>query len=261
MPAWIVLFTLVLARVGMFVAVMPLFGSRNVPRLVKAGLAFGLTVLWLGPAFDGLPAGALNSLEANVTWLTLGIALARELLLGGLLGFAFGLFLLPARVAGEFIAQEMGLTFGAIVDPTGGNPTGPLPQIFEIVAAVLFFGLDGHHALLAVFHSTFALYPVGQALPDLGGLGGPSVAQLVSGMAKAEEWGLMLAMPVAIYLFLMTVILALMTRAAPQLNLYSVGFPLRLAAGLLAVFLLLPHLLAGMTDVLGGLGEVLVGWR
>src|SRR5262249_1599922 len=158
-----------------------------------------------------------------------GIALGREALLGGLVGYLFGLFLMPARIAGDFLAQEMGLSFGNMVGVTGEVNATALSTIFEMLAALTFFSLDGHHVFLGVMHGTFEHYPVGGGLPSL------SVPQIVAGATAVEEWGLMLSAPVAFCLFLTTIVLTLLARATPQLNLYTVGFPLRLGVGLIAL--------------------------
>jgi flagellar biosynthetic protein FliR len=135
----------------------------------------------------------------------------------------------PAHIAGEFISQEMGLTFGNQVNATGNGTGTPLTIVFELVAAAIFLGLDGHHVFFGVMHNTFINYPVGGGLPTM------PVQDLVAGAAATEEWGLMLAAPVAVCLFLTTIVLMLLGRTTPQLNLYSIGFSLRLGVGLVAV--------------------------
>ena len=82
------------------------------------------------------------------------------------------------------------------------------------------------------------------------------MANMVTGVTTTVEWGLVLAMPMALCVFVVTVVLTMMARAAPQINLFSVGFPLRLAAGLVVVFLLLPNFLVNLANVLGRWGDV-----
>src|SRR5258708_2533819 len=107
-----VYFVLVLGRVGTGVFMLPLFGGTNMPRLVKIGVALALAIFWIGAVGVPSDTALLQRLEAGA-WPLLALALAREAILGALLGLAFGLFLLPARVAGEFIQQQMGLSLGA----------------------------------------------------------------------------------------------------------------------------------------------------
>lgn len=233
-------FCLVLARVATFVAVVPLLGGSALPRSVKSGLALALTLVWYLPLVEALPASVLLRPSEDLAWLSCLAAVGREVFIGAILGYGMGLFLVPIQVAGEFITQEMGLSFGNQINPTGDGTSSPLTQIFELMAIALFFGVDGHHVLLGVLHATFIHYPLTGSMPDV------PLTRLVSGASMAQEWGMMLAAPIALLLFLTTVLLALLSRAAPQMNLHSIGFPVRLGAGFAAVFLLMPAWVAAV---------------
>lgn len=234
---------LILARVGAFVMVLPLLGGAQTPRLVKLGLALALTVLFATTSLDRLGDATELLRPQAAPWATVSLALTREVGLGAILGFAFSLFLLPARIAGEFLAQEIGLSFGSLLTASGDGSAGPLAVLFESLAGLLFLGLDVHHTFLGVLDESLRRYPIGHGfrLP---------ACDVVGAAGAAQEWGLMLGAPVALCLFLTTVVLALLTRAAPQLNLYTVGFPLRMLVGLGAALLFLPQLIEGLVAVL-----------
>jgi flagellar biosynthetic protein FliR len=247
--AWIVTYGLILARVGAFVSMFPLFGTA-LPRMVKIGLALALSIVWFDPS--AVPSEELLRRASDVSWLALGMALGREAIIGALLGYVFGLFLVPARVAGEFISQGMGLTLGNIINPTGETSSSVVSQIFEMLATLIFFGLDGHHVFLAVLHSTFARWPIG-------GPGVPlPVMHVVTGAASAEEWGLLLAAPVGLCLFLTSVVLALMARVAPQMNIFSVGYTLQVGIGLAGAIFLMSDLTAGLINVFERLADLVL---
>jgi flagellar biosynthetic protein FliR len=235
-------FTLTLARTATFISVLPLVGGANTPAMVKAGLALLLSVLFFNDASAALMQNP-QAAAALTTWLGLGMALGREILLGAVLGFALGLFLLPAHVAAEFITQESGLSFANVVTATGTDSSNALTVVFELLASLVYFALDLHHVFLLLLQETFQHMPIGRefALPNW---------DFAAAAGRAEEGGLLLAAPVALCLFLTTVVLALMVRAAPQLNLYSIGFPLRVLVCLGAVLLLMPQLIVGMTGYL-----------
>lgn len=251
--AAVVFGVLMLARVAAFVTVAPLMGGSPLPRTVKIGLTVALTFLWGTAYWEHMPACAWLAGEGVVPWLGFGIAVGREVLLGAAVGYMLGLVLLPARIAGDFLAQEMGLSFGNMVSISGDGQATPLTLIFEMLAAALFLGMDGHHGFFGVMHGLMRNYPVGGAVPDV-----PMTSMLQATLA-AEEWGLMLAAPVAVCLFLTTLVLTLLARAAPQLNLYTVGFPLRLGVGLIAVLLLLPHGVAALVSIFAN-AQVMMGW-
>ena len=205
---WVASFSLILARVGTFIAVLPLFGGQNVPRTVKAGLAICLAVpLFL--TYGTVPSAALVARFQGAGWLTYGLALGQEAILGAGLGYAFSLFLVPFRIAGEFIGQEMGLSTANQFDPTSNLPASPITELFETLGSILFLGMDGHHIFLAALYSTFARWPIG-GLPMM-----PNMPNMVTGAAATQELGVLLALPVVLCLFLTTVVIALMARAAP----------------------------------------------
>lgn len=228
-------FVLILARVGTFVTVVPVLGGSSMPRTVRVGMSLALSVLFLG---DGNVISAGDG-QMLTGWFGLSLALGREIILGGVLGFAMSLFLLPAHVAGEFITQEAGLSFANTVSATGGSSSSPLAGLFETAAALIFFALDLHHVFLLVLQETFHMTPIGQELhlPNW---------DLVMATGAAEESGLLLAGPVALCLFLTTVVIILMARVAPQLNLFSFGLPLRVLVCLLVLPLLLPQIVTGL---------------
>jgi flagellar biosynthesis protein FliR len=235
MMAWLVLyFTLILTRVTTFVTVFPLFGGQTLPRTVKAGLSLALTLAWFEPVLQALPTAAVFPSPSTTSAVAHVVAVGREVMLGVVLGCGLGLFMVPVQVAGEFLTQEMGLSFGNQVHAVGQGTSSPLTQILEQIAVVVFFGMDCHHAILATMHATFAQYPVWGAMPQA------LVPKMVDGIANAEEWGLLLAAPVGFCLLVTTAMLALLTRAAPTMNLFAVGFPIRLAVGLSACVLLMP---------------------
>jgi flagellar biosynthetic protein FliR len=241
----VIYFALVLARTGGGVAVLPLFGSGT-PRLVKAGFAIALAVFW----FSCLTPPAVVALT-TASYPLLVLALLGEGLLGALLGLAFGLFLMPAQVAGELLTQQMGLSLGAAVGPTGTAPASSLTLLLETLCALAFLSLDLHHVFLSALHATFLSRPVGSTFVAL------PAAQLVGGLSAAHEMGLLLAAPLAVALFLLTVSLALLTRAAPQLNIYSIGLPVQVLAGLCGLLVLIPNVLNFFVVTSGRLSEFL----
>jgi flagellar biosynthesis protein FliR len=231
--------SLILARVGAFIGVLPILGGPQTPNLVKVGLTMALTVMWSFALF-GQPTPAPPDSVATVSWI---LALGREAALGAMFGFFFSLFLLPATIAGEYLTQEMGLSFASMVSAAGTGSESTPAMILELFASLLFLGLDLHHVFLAVLDATFRRFPIGQgfSLP---------MCDPIGATASAEEWGILLGVPVALCLFVTTVALAFLNRAAPQLSLYTIGFPLRLIVGFGALLVMLPYMIAGIVQTL-----------
>lgn len=251
METWFVTLALILARVAAFVAMIPYLGGRSVPKLIKTSLALALASFWFWEG-GALQAEAVVSIQRS-PWLGLVLAVAREALIGGVVGYVFGLFLVPFRVAGEYIAQEMGLTLGSITNPVLSQPTTVLGELFEIFGVMLFFSQNVHHVFLALLHRTFATQPLGGSLLPV------PVGTQLQALAAATEWGLLLAAPVGCCLFVASLVLALLTRAAPQLNLMSVGFTGRVLVGVLAMLVLWPDMAPWMLSVLHQFSTTLLG--
>lgn len=245
-PAAVIVVGLVLARVGAFVAAMPVFASQT-PRVVRAGFAMALTAFYVGPAFATATAPATPpAIDSDP--LVYGIALVREALIGAAMGFAFGLFLLPARIAGEFVTQQIGLNVSPQAGPTGSESAGPITHAFETVGGLLFLISDSHHVVIGVLHASFGAFP-------LGGKNLPQASPMVTGLTSAYEMGLLLAAPLALCLFLLAVGLALMARAAPQLNIYSIGFTLQVIVTLVGGLFLAPEIVRALAAVIARTGS------
>lgn len=232
---------LIMARVIPFVMTFPYLGGAAVPRFVKAGLILVLSLFWMSQ-LQTLPAQELKFIGTNGA--CFAAMIVKEIAIGLILGNAFALFLVPFRIAGEFVGQEMGLTIATISDPTQHSTGTAVGQIFDTLGMLLFFGLDFHHVFLSAFHASFARRPVGA------GIGPLHVEEYIQAMTLAQEWGMALVAPIACWLFITSVILALMARAAPQLNIMNVGFVLRLITGFGASIILLPEIAPNFTQIM-----------
>src|SRR5690606_35766956 len=209
-------------RIAGLVMVAPVFGTRLVPARVKIALAVAPT-LALGPVTDA-PQTAGWSIAAV-------FAIAHELLLGIVLGFVLQMLFDALVIAGQTIAMTMGLGFATMVDPQRGVSVPLLAQFFVILGILVFLTLDGHLALLALLAESFELIPIGVPL------GRESLWALLAEGGQMFAGALRLALPAVTALLVVNLAFGVMSRAAPTLNLFAVGFPTALLLGL--VFLLL----------------------
>ncbi len=238
---WGVALTLVLARVSMFIVTFPLFRNGQVPRLIKVALSLALSTMWLTNLT--LDDAATLPSTLNAGWVELSLAIARESLIGGMIGFAMGLFLLPAQIAGVYLGQEMGLNMAGITDPTSEAQSNALGNLFNSLAILTFFVCDFHQLAIGALYSSFISMPLGEPLKTFN----PEV--FTQGFSEAHRYGLELAGPIGVCLLLTTVLLAVLMKISPQLNLFSVGTSLRLAIGLAASFIFLPDVIAMMSNI------------
>lgn len=212
-------FVLVLIRLSGLVAVAPVFSSSiGSPRL-KAGMllilaAFISTTLPAGPREFG-------HLEAAVP------CLAGEFIVGLFLGLGFRMALSAATMAGEIAGLQMGLGAASLIDQNSGQSAALLENFYGMIFTVLFIALDGHHHMLRIVRDSFLAVPAASALAR------PiPVEMLIAQSTEMLACGCRLAAPIVIPLLLLTVAMALVSRAFPQANIYSISYGMSMFAGL-----------------------------
>jgi len=229
---------LVFLRVAGFVVFLPPFSGSQIPATVKIGLAMALTVVWGLKLVPELAASLSPELLEN--WILVGWLSIRETLFGVSLGWLLGLVLVPIRVAGAYVVQEMGLTMATVTSATEGSESNVISQLLEIGAVLFLFGSSLDHQFLRLLNSTFELFPLGRAWQL------PQLDWLIGSMSETSQLGLSIAAPVGVTLFVALIASLIIMRQAPQFNLFSFGTPIRLVAGLAALIWFLPSILTGM---------------
>ncbi len=228
LDTWLAAFFFPLARVLALMAVAPPFSNAAMPNTIRLvlGLAitFGLTAAL--PPGVAPPAGS---------WLGLSI-LAKEMMIGIALGFGMQLTFAVLDMTGNLVGLQMGLGFATLYDPQSHGQTAVISQLFSMVAVLMFLSLNGHLVMLNLLGQSFTLLPVGQ-MPPMGNL-----KDLVMTGAMLFGTGLLMALPMLAALLITTIAMGILTRAAPQLNLFAVGFPVSMLVGFSMLALAMPHL-------------------
>ncbi|HEX7292273.1 MAG TPA: flagellar biosynthetic protein FliR [Conexibacter sp.] len=230
-------FILVLARVSPLFLLAPLFSSRQVPPRVRTVVACALAV--------GLTPIAMRGQQIPNDVLALFGLVLKELLVG--LGFALSLSLLFAAVnsAGALLDMLVGFSFGAIVDPLTGNQSAVLAQLYGFVALAIFVAIDGTSWVIAGLARTFELVPL-TAAPNIASLGAGVVQTFTTIFSSA----LQVAAPVLLAVVITDVAFGVVTRVVPQLNVFAVGFPVKVVVGMLVVAASLPFVSGWISDQL-----------
>lgn len=211
-----------LFRVGALLAVAPPFASVAVPRRVRALLAMGLTIGLLPRASASGAAAA----ETTGQWI---IGLAGEAMIGVAMGLALALTFAAAGIAGDLIAGQMGLSLPEAYDPRGaGGQSSPIGQAYWLLAAVVFFAANGHHALLNAMASSFDAVPV----MTLANSAPAAVELLVGLMQSAMVLAIQLAAPVFAATLAADLAMGMVARTIPQLGVMTAGLTVRAIAGL-----------------------------
>ncbi|KQT35365.1 flagellar biosynthetic protein FliR [Sphingomonas sp. Leaf412] len=222
---WALLFVMV--RVGAAFVFAPVFGNVSVPLPVRVALSGAIGVMVLG-ANPVTPPAQIFSL---VTF----VAVAAELLVGLALGFVLQIAFAAPLIAGEIIGGSMGIGFANMIDPNSGRSSPAIGQFLSILLTLLFLSMDGHLMLVDMILRSYTALPPGAAWMTTGQL--RDIA-LFGGYAFMA--GLLLALPVGFLLLCLNLVLGMLSRSAPALNLFAVGLPASLAAGVVALAIAFP---------------------
>lgn len=228
LDAWLLQFLWPFVRMLALVGTAPLFAESNVPVRVKVGLAFVLAAAVTPglPAPPPIPPGSFTGL----------MLLAQQVLIGVAMGFTMRVVFAAVQTAGEFVGLQMGLSFASFFDPATGANTAVLSRLFNIVTMLVFLALDGHLLLLAGLVHSFDMLPLADA--SLHREGWATIAQWGQTIFVS---GLLLALPLICALLTINLAMGILNRAAPQLSVFAVGFPVSLLSGLLLLSVVLPR--------------------
>lgn len=220
LQAWLARYAWPFLRIGTFMMAAPIIGTQLVPARIRLILAL-MTTLAIAPGGAPIPL----TLSADVVVLAV-----QQILIG--LGMAFFLQMLLHMfvMAGQIMAMKMGLGFASMVDPANGVTVTVVSQLYLMLVTLLFLAVDGHLAMLEVLAESFWQLPVGAMLPTAG----------FYELALLGSWlfggALLMALPAVTALLIVNCCLGVVTRAAPQLNIFVIGFPLMMVLGLLIIW-------------------------
>ncbi|QCU90440.1 flagellar biosynthetic protein FliR [Thiomicrorhabdus sediminis] len=220
-------------RIGAMLSIVPIFGIRAVPVRTRVIFTLFLTIV-IAPTLDLPPA------VDPFTWMGV-LYILQQVLIGLTMGLAFIIVFQAFVMAGQLIAMGMGLAFASMVDPGSGSQAPIVSQYFTIIATLLFLALNGHLVLIQAVVDSFEYLPVG-----INFLTTDSIRLLVEFGGYMFSAGVLIALPAITALLLINVSFGVVTRAAPALNIFAVGFPVTLLSGLIMLSLttplMLPHL-------------------
>ena len=208
---------------------LPVFSQRSVPMRVKVALAFFIAIA----AQASLPAMPVIPLDSPLAW----IVVLQQVLIGVSLGFAVRVVFAAVEFAGEVIGLQMGLNFAGFFDPVTSAQGTASGRFFGTMVAFLFIIINGHLAIIAALIKSFSAFPVGpEPFAFL-----RAVQPHVWG-SEVFAIGLWIALPLVGMLLFVNLVLGVISRVAPQINIFAIGFPITLGVGLIGMLLTLPLL-------------------
>jgi flagellar biosynthetic protein FliR len=227
--AWIGGLLWPLTRILGLIAAAPVFGNTGVPMLIKTALGVTLAAI-VAPTLPAVP------LVDPTSWAGI-LIVAQELLVGAAMGFAMRLVFAAVEFAGEVASSTMGLGFATFFDPTSAGRSSAIGQFLALVATMVFLAVNAHLVLVEALVESFFTLPISATPMSLA-----APLEMVRWGGRIFSAGLQIAMPIIAALLITNIALAILTRAAPQLNLFGIGFPITLGAGFLVISLTLPYL-------------------
>ena len=230
-------FLLVLGRIGPLFALAPLFSSRSIPARAKGVCAVALTV--------GIAPIAVAGKEIPLEIGPFVELMLKEILVG--LAYAFALAALFAAVstAGSFLDTLIGFSYGALVDPVTGNQSAVLTQAYTFVGVLVLIAIGGDALIIKGIARSYDLVPL-LAMPSLPALAGGAQ----SAFAQVFLSSLELAAPVILAIVITDAAFGIVSRVVPQLNVFAVGFPAKVAVGMLVIGVSLPFAAGWIADEL-----------
>ena len=224
------LYVLPFARLSGFLMTVSVLGSRNIPARFRMLLALSITVL----VVPVIPPSETVLIMGGKTFLLV----AEQTMIGVALGFVSRLMLETFVIGAQVIAMQSGLGFASLVDPANGNSVPALGQFFLMITTLLFLAMDGHLLMIRLVVESFTSFPIGSS-QDLSEM----FFQLVSWTKWIFASALVMALVSIASLLIVNIAFGVMTRAAPQINVFAVGFPLTMVTGLILVWLSLSYFL------------------
>ncbi len=215
-------FILVLARVGPLFLLAPPFASPMVPPRVRGIIAVGISI--------GLAPIALHGQHIPTDPFTLAALIVEGMLVGLGFAFSFGVLFAAVESAGSLADLGAGFSYGSLINPVSGDESGPITHMYSLVGIAIFLVIDGEAWVLRGLARTFQLVPLTSA---------PRIATLFAGAEQVFSTvftsALEIAAPVLIALMITDVAFGVVSRVVPQLNVFAVGFPAKVAVALLLV--------------------------
>lgn len=226
--AWVAQWLWPLFRVASFFMVIPIIGTQLVPMRVRLGLAF-LVTLAIAPLLGPVP-------ELEALSFTAAMVSLQQVFIGTLMGFMFVMLMQLFVVGGQLIAMQMGLGFASMVDPANGVNVPVLSQIFLIAVTLMFLAMNGHLVMIEVIVESFKTWPISSTIIGPGSISGEVLWDMMMRINWMFASAMLLALPAITAVLIVNLAFGIMTRAAPQMNVFALGFPIGMLFGLFIIW-------------------------
>jgi len=240
------MFFLIFLRVGSILMTMPIFKGKSIPVLFKVGLA-------LATSMALFPILKLENFPAFTDLTPFAIGIFRELLLGISIGLAVNFIFTGLQLAGQLVGYQMGMAVARVMDPSTNQQVPLLGQFNELFALLIFIGINAHHWFIRALAESYQLVP-----PFGFRISGSLIEQLVGMAGNMFVIAVKLGAPVIAVLLLTSIAFGLIARTVPQMNVFFVAMPLKIAVGLLFMGFCLPYFSSFLKTTFSRLGDTIM---
>jgi len=236
----LIAFLLISIRLGSMFLAGPLFSAAVITLPQRIALTLGVTIALYGtidvPKIDFISVQGL-------------VVVAQEIMVGATIGFFMQFAFAAVTFSGEQMSSAMGLSYAAMVDPQTGASSPVVAQFLSMILILIFLTMNGHHLLIREVGTSYKLIPMGEfKMTAKMFLRTFEAGSLMFGMA------LLISLPVVVAMMLVNIVTGVMTRVAPQMNIFSVGFPITILSGLALMMVMMPTIGHLMSDFINQIG-------
>ena len=231
-------FILIASRVAAFMSVLPLFSWSFIPTRIRVAIAMILTIF----IAYALPDTTLP--ESSYNWINAFLLIVKEVIAGVGLGLAARMVYVAIQQGIEMGTQQMGFSDAGVIDPSTGDSIKPIGTLYQMIFAVLFLAVAGHQIFIVLIFRSYEIFPLGQP---------PEVQSLVVGLVDAGGLMLLCALKIAAPLLggflILAIILGVLARVMPEMNILMISMPLRVTLGVFLSIMILPTLNVALAEV------------
>jgi flagellar biosynthetic protein FliR len=243
----LIVFLLILARIAGVFLQAPILNSRSFPFFGKTAIAIWVAiVLWfVTPVYETLPADLFTFI----------LTLVFEVAIGFVIGFICNVIFLAVQSAGEIMDLQMGLSVATAFDPVFGSVISVIGRLAFFTALIVFITADGHHLIFSALHQSFTVLPAGK----IANFSSPQLAlQMIELGSNLWLTAIKLAAPAVLLIFISDFTFGIVSRVAPQVNVFMLGFQVKPSLGLLGILMSLPFIVKYVNQLLEFMAEQLL---
>lgn len=219
------LFILIFVRVSGIFIFSPFFSSQNIPNIMKIGLSFSITLL----------IAIVIPIDVDIENQILLTVIIKELMVGTIIGFISYVFMSAFYVLGQIVDMNIGFGMANVVDPQNKVQVPLMGNFYYILSFLFMLLINGHHKVISALIDSYNYIPIGKLIYN-----DNVIEMIVNALVKSFEIGFKLSLPVVAIIFLTDIVLGIMAKAIPQMNVFVIGMPLKVFIGLAIIMITIP---------------------